>query len=151
RVVPLDLFPAGLIENIKIAKTYSPDLPAEFSGGLVQMQTIEFPAQRVFNVSMKGGFNTVTTFDRYLTYPSGGADFWGYGADARGIPSTVPRDSRLFAGQFSRQQLQDFGRAFSDNWEPTSVKSERPAFDWSAVGGGTFGRFGIVGAFSFSN
>jgi len=44
RVVPLDLFPAALIENLRILKTYSPDLPAEFSGGLVQMQTIAKPA-----------------------------------------------------------------------------------------------------------
>jgi hypothetical protein len=29
--------------------------------------------------------------------------------------------------------------------------SERPSLDWSAVGGGTWGRFGIVGAVSFSN
>ncbi len=151
RVVPLDLFPAGLIENIKIAKTYSPDLPAEFAGGLVQMQTIEFPAQKVFNLTIKSGFNTATTFNRFLTYPSGGSDFFGYGAGARGIPSIIPRDAQIVQGQFSRQQLQDFGRSFSDNWEPAAVNSERPAFDWSAAGGGTFGRFGIVGAVSFSN
>ena len=69
RVVPLDLFPSGLIENIKIAKTYSPDLPAEFSGGLVQMKTIDFPTQRMFTLSVKTGFNTATSFDKFLTYP----------------------------------------------------------------------------------
>jgi outer membrane receptor protein involved in Fe transport len=151
RVVPLDMFPAGLIENIKIVKTYSPDLPSEFSGGLVQMQTIEFPTSKMFNVSMKSGFNTATTFDRFLTYPGGSSDFFGFGKGVRSIPSSVPSDARLFPGQFTQQQLQSFGKAFSDNWEPTAVNSERPAFDWSAVGGGTFGRFGIVGAASFSN
>ena len=44
RVAPLDLFPASLIENIKIAKTYSPDLPAEFSGGVVQVTASMFLA-----------------------------------------------------------------------------------------------------------
>lgn len=151
RVVPLDLFPAGLIENIRIVKTYSPDLPAEFSGGLVQMQTIEFPTEKVFTLSMKSGFNTATTFDRFLTYPGGSGDFFGFGAGSRAIPSIVPSNARLFAGQFTPTQLQTFGRAFSDNWEPTPVDSARPALDWSAVGGGTFGRFGIVGAVSFSN
>ncbi len=151
RVVPLDMFPAGMIENIKIAKTYSPDMPAEFSGGLVQMQTIEFPTQKLFNLSIKSGFNTATTFDKFLTYPGGSGDYFGFGKGARGIPSTVPSDARLFPGQFTRDQLQQFGQAFSDNWEPTPVNSARPALDWSAVGGGTFGRFGIVGALSFSN
>lgn len=152
RVVPLDLFPAGLIDSIKILKTYSPDMPAEFSGGLVQLQTIEFPTEKVFSLSIKSGFNTATTFDKFLTYPGGGSgDFFGFGAGSRALPSIIPANQRLFAGQFSQAQLQSFGRAFSDNWEPVSVDSERPAFDWSASGGGTFGRFGIVGAVSFSN
>jgi outer membrane receptor protein involved in Fe transport len=151
RVVPLDLFPTGLIESIKIAKTYSPDLPAEFSGGLVQMKTIEFPTQKIFSVSTKAGFNTATTFDRFLTYPGGSGDFFGFGGGSRGIPSSIPTNSRLFPGQFTPAQLQQFGRAFSDNWEPVPVDSARPGLDWSAVGGGTFGRFGIVGALSFSN
>lgn len=151
RVVSLDLFPAGLIENIKIAKTYSPDLPAEFSGGLVQLQTIQFPTQKMFNVTMKTGFNTATTFDKFLTYPSGTNDFFGFGSGARGIPSLIPSDRRLFTGQFTPAQLQSFGQAFSNNWEPTGISSVRPALDWSAVGGGTFGRIGLVGALSFSN
>lgn len=152
RVVPLDLFPAGMIDSIKIAKTYSPDLPAEFSGGLVQIKTIEFPAQRIFQVALKSGFNTATTFNPFQTYPAGGGrDFWGYGAGVKGVPAEIPGDARLFQGQFSQQQLQSFGRAFSNNWESTTNESQRPAFDWSAVAGGTFGRLGIVGAFSFSN
>ncbi|MEO8597385.1 MAG: TonB-dependent receptor [Candidatus Solibacter sp.] len=151
RVVPLDLFPASLIENIKIAKTYSPDLPAEFSGGVVQLQTIEFPTQRVFNLSVKTGFNTATTFNKFLSYPGGSGDFFGYGGGSRAIPPSIPTDARLFPGQFTKPELQTFGQAFSNNWEPTPVDSQRPALDWSASGGGTFGRFGIVGAISFTN
>jgi outer membrane receptor protein involved in Fe transport len=151
RVVPLDLFPASLIENIKIAKTYSPDLPAEFSGGVVQMQTIEFPTQRMFNLSFKTGFNTATTFNKFLTYPGGSGDFFGFGGGSRAIPASIPTTARLFPGQFTKPELQAFGQAFPDNWEPTAVNSARPALDWSASGGGTFGRFGIVGAISFTN
>jgi outer membrane receptor protein involved in Fe transport len=151
RVVPLDLFPTGLIDNIKIAKTYSPDLPAEFSGGLVQLQTIEFPTQKMFNLSIKSGFNTMTTFNPFLTYPGSNGDFFGYGAGERGLPSIIPRGARVFPGSYSPAQLQTLGRAFSDNWQPTQVGAERPQFDWSAAGGGTFGRFGLVGAVSFSN
>ncbi|HTM49969.1 MAG TPA: TonB-dependent receptor [Bryobacteraceae bacterium] len=151
RVVPLDLFPAGMIENIRILKTYSPDLPAEFSGGVVQLQTVEFPTQKGFNVSFQSGFNTLTTFDKFQTYPGGSGDFLGFGSGARGLPAIIPKNARLFAGQFSPRQLQDFGRAFPDNWQATQDGTARPAFDWSAAGGGTFGRFGLVGAITFSN
>jgi hypothetical protein len=76
RVVPLDMFPAALIDNIKVLKTYTPDLPGEFGGGLVQMQTIEFPTKRLFQAILRYGFNSRTTFD--LPKLSGGArDFWG--------------------------------------------------------------------------
>ena len=150
RVVPLDLFPAGMIDSIKIAKTYSPDLPAEFSGGLVQLKTIEFPVKRLLEFSIKTGYNTVTTNRRFLSYP-GGPDFWGFGKGARGLPSAIPIDARIFQGQFSPAQLQAFGQAFSNNWEPAANASQRPAFDWSAVAGGTFGRVGLMSAFSFSN
>ena len=150
RVVPLDMFPAGLIESINIAKTYSPDLPAEFSGGLVQIKTIEFPAQMMFTVSSKLGINTVTTANDFLTSPGSGGDFWGFGAGSRALPSLIPANARVITGQFTQQQIQGFGRSFSNNWQSTKAQA-RPAMDWSAVGGGTFGRFGIVGALSFSN
>lgn len=151
RVVPLDMFPAGMIENIRIIKSYSADLPAEFSGGMVQMKTIEFPVQKMFNMSMKTGFNTATTFSDGLSFPGGGRDYFGFGAGSKGIPAAIPAAARLIPGQFTQQQLQSFGQAFSNNWEPTAVKSTRPNMDWSAVGGGTFGRIGIVGSLSFSN
>ena len=86
RVVPLDLFPASLIENIRIVKTYSPDLPAEFSGGMVQMQTADFPTDKTFVVSYKNGFNSVSTFNRFLTYPGGGRDFFGFDETRAGEP-----------------------------------------------------------------
>jgi outer membrane receptor protein involved in Fe transport len=151
RVVPLDMFPSGMIDSIKIAKTYSPDLPAEFSGGLVQMKTIEFPIQKILQFSLKSGFNTVTTFNPFLTYPAGTGDFWGFGAGSRGVPSAIPAGTRLVQGVFSPQQLQAFGQSFANNWQPATNRSQRPAYDWSAVAGGTFGRLGLVAAFSFSN
>jgi outer membrane receptor protein involved in Fe transport len=151
RVVPLDLFPSGLIESLSIAKTYSPDLPAEFAGGLVQMHTIDFPARRTFTLSTKTGFNTATTFDSFQTYPGGAYDFFGFDDGTRSIPSGIPRNQRLYPGQFTPGQLQDFGRSFADNWQPVPVGSARPGLDWSAVGGGTFGRFGVVGAVTFDN
>lgn len=152
RVVPLDLFPSGLIESVKIAKTYSPDLPGEFAGGLVQLQTVEFPTQRTFNVSMKSGYNSVTTLNRFLTYPGGGIlDFFGFDNGSRSLPSQIPANARLFPGRFTSAELQALGRSFSNNWEPRDFRSMRPPMDVSASGGGTFGRIGLVGAVAFSN
>jgi len=151
RVVSLDLFPSGLIENIKIMKTYTPDLPGEFAGGLVQLQTIEFPNQKMFQVNTKAGFNSRTTFDKFQTTPGGAADYFGFGGGNRALPAQIPADGRLIPGAFTPAQLQSFGQSFSNAWQPSVNSSQRPNTDFSAVGGGTFKRVGIVGAISFGN
>lgn len=151
RVVPLDLFPANLISSIKILKSYSPDLPGEFSGGLVQMQTVEFPTARTLRFSASTGFNTTTSFNRFLTYPGGSYDPFGFDGGARALPSAIPKDKRLFPGSFTPQQFQELGRSFSNNWDPTPISSMRPQQSYSLAGGGSFGRFGVVGALTFSN
>lgn len=150
RVVPLDLFPAILIENIKVLKTYAPDMPGEFSGGLVQMQTIEFPTAKTFNASLSYGFNSRTTFKEFHTYRGGESDFWGHEDGTRDVPVGIPQ-SRLFPGSFSRQEMQEYGRAFPVNWEGTSIDSARPSQTYSFAGGDTVGPLGLVGAFTFTN
>ena len=48
RVVPLDLFPASLLKNIVVSKTFVPEDSADFSGGTVKIETKEFPDQFFF-------------------------------------------------------------------------------------------------------
>jgi TonB-dependent receptor len=151
RVVPLDLFPSELIDSIKILKSYTPDLPGEFAGGLVQMNTVEFPTHKMLRVSTSYGFNSRTTGKPFLSYPGGGWDGFGFDDGTRSLPSLIPRDNRLIAGRFTKDQLQQFGQSFADNWEPAPVDSMRPTQTYSVVGGGTWKRVGIVGAFTFSN
>ncbi len=43
RVVPLDIFPTSVVENITIQKSYTGDLPASFGGGTVLIKSKEIP------------------------------------------------------------------------------------------------------------
>ena len=43
KVVPLDMFPAGLLDSVQVSKSYSPDRSAEFAGGLVQIVPLKLP------------------------------------------------------------------------------------------------------------
>ncbi|MCX7604730.1 MAG: TonB-dependent receptor [Bryobacteraceae bacterium] len=151
RVVPLDLFPAALIDSIRVVKSYTPDLPGEFSAGVVQLTTVDFPAQPVLKVSMTTGYNTATTRKRFLTYPGGGLDAFGFDDGTRSLPAAVPADQRIIPGRFTSAQLQEIGRSFPVNWEPTFVEQMRPQQSYSVVGGSTFRRVGLVGALTFSN
>ncbi len=151
RVVPLDLFPASLIDSIKVQKTYSPDLPGEFSAGLVQVETTEFPTRPTLTVSYSIGYNTQTQGRRFLDYPGGARDFFGFDDGSRALPAVIPADKRVDRLTFSRDELREMGRAFSNNWERAPVDLSRPAMSWNVVAGNSFGKLGLVGALTFSN
>ena len=151
RVVPLDLFPASLIDSIKVQKTYSPDLPGEFSAGLVQVQTTEFPTRPTLSVSYSLGYNDQTQGHTFLDYPGGSRDFFGFDDGTRALPGAIPVDQRVDRFTFSRDELQELGRSFATNWERVPRDLSRPSMGWNIVAGNTFGKLGIVGALTFSN
>ena len=50
KAVQLDLFPSDVLESVSIEKTSSPYLPAEFVGGLVQLQTLKKAEEDYFSL-----------------------------------------------------------------------------------------------------
>ncbi len=89
RVVPLDLFPAGLIKNIRIIKTFSPEDPADFSGGIVKIETKEFPDEFLLSVGFGLGYNENTTQQHFRTYKGGGTDWLAQDDGTRDRPEIV--------------------------------------------------------------
>ena len=47
RVVPLDLFPTSIIESAVVQKTYSADMPGEFGGGMIEINTKAVPLDSI--------------------------------------------------------------------------------------------------------
>src|SRR6185503_19008727 len=66
RVVPLDLFPSGLLQSITMTKTFSPDQQGDFAGALIDIQTKEFPAERSLSVQFTGGYATGASGSRII-------------------------------------------------------------------------------------
>ncbi|MBD8387775.1 TonB-dependent receptor domain-containing protein [Dysgonomonas sp. BGC7] len=56
-----DIIPTALIDNVTISKTFTPDLPGEFTGGLVEVNTLSVPQEPLISVSLGTGFNTIST------------------------------------------------------------------------------------------
>ncbi|CAM3657393.1 TonB-dependent receptor domain-containing protein [Rheinheimera salexigens] len=73
-VMPLDMFPAGIIDSLVVQKAYSPDLPAAFGGGNVNIRTVSIPRQTSFSMALGTGYNSLNNEDGYVY--SGGADDW---------------------------------------------------------------------------
>jgi len=87
RAVQLDIFPSEVVRAIETSKTFTPDQPANFSGGLVNIVTKRYPDDFLFNVSVGGGYNTQATGnDDFLTYDGGDTDWAGIDDGTRDIP-----------------------------------------------------------------
>lgn len=56
-IVPLDLFPVSIIESVKIAKSPSPDQPANFGGGAIDIRTRGIPDGPVISLQVGVGVN----------------------------------------------------------------------------------------------
>ncbi|HEU5073879.1 MAG TPA: TonB-dependent receptor [Polyangiaceae bacterium] len=85
--VPLDLFPALVLDSVNIAKTFTPDMPGDFAGGSVQIETRGVPEEFVFNASVSGSYNTQTTFQDRLDYAGGQTDWLAFDDGTRGMPA----------------------------------------------------------------
>jgi hypothetical protein len=85
----LDLFPAGLLDNITTLKTFTPDKPGNFSGGLVDVSTKGIPDNLFFSMSAKQGFNTQASFQNLLLGESGNKDWLGYDDGGRNAPELI--------------------------------------------------------------
>jgi len=88
--VPLDLFPALVLDSLTIAKTFTPDTPGDFAGGSVRIQTREIPKKFFLSPSISLGYNTASTFRNRLTYRGGGTDWLGFDNGLRALPGDIP-------------------------------------------------------------
>ena len=76
KAVQLDLFPTDLLQNVAIIKTATPDLPAEFAGGMVLLETLRLPEERIAKFKFGLGTNSNLDGDFYVA-PGDGLDYFG--------------------------------------------------------------------------
>jgi hypothetical protein len=76
--IKLDIFPASLVDNIVITKTASPDLPGDWSGAYISVETKDYPDQLTVNVESQFGYNPQFTFQDFVTSDRSTTDWLGY-------------------------------------------------------------------------
>lgn len=89
RAVGLDIFPTDLVGGITVQKTYTPDLPGDFSGGAVRLQTRGIPEELTGRIGVSTGANSRSTFQRGLTHSGGDTDYLGIDDGSRDIPAVA--------------------------------------------------------------
>jgi hypothetical protein len=126
RVVPLDLFPTSVLEGVVIVKTPSPDLPAEFGGGIVQIRTRGVPSGPLFSVSGSLGARTGVSFREAQLGARAPGEVFGVSGGTRALPDLIaeqaadqpikPRGLFSDAG-FDADQIEAFGESLPNRWD----------------------------------
>lgn len=155
KVVPLDMFPASLLDNVSVTKSYSPDRSAEFAGGLVQITPLKLPSRPVISLSYGYAANAITTGKSIPLSPLGNRDWLGYDNGARALPSVFPNSKIVRRGiytptvGYSADEIAGFGRALENVWRPATADGA-PGQNWGAVFGNRFGKLGLVASVTHS-
>lgn len=95
KAVPLDVIPSNLLESVVTSKTYSPDQPGDYAGGLVQIQTRTVPTQRTIRLSTSLGYTAGVREGSAYGFDGGSWDFFGFDDGFRDLPDTEIRNGAV--------------------------------------------------------
>lgn len=153
-----DVFPSNILDNIIIMKTGQPNLPSEWAGGLIQLNTRDIPEKSFFNISYGISFNEGNAFKPYKTYDGSKTDFLGFDNKVRPLPENFPgiialNDLKL-AG--ATDSLRNFGKQVTNSsWKVKQKKMTYPGQNIQMSGGFAVRKndvqFGGVFALTYSN
>ena len=87
--IEMDLFPTNLVDNLVIVKTQTSDLPGDWAGAYISIETKDFPEQFTLNYSSTVGFNDQTTFQNVLASDEGQTDWLAFDDGNRSMPNYV--------------------------------------------------------------
>jgi len=113
---PLDLFPSSLITNLTVNKTFSPDMPGNFAGGALGIETRAYPTKLTFKAKVGFANNSRSSFRTVNGQDGGSLDLLGFDDGSRALPDaiepfTLAGDPSLAAAQRNAQIA-----SFRNNW-----------------------------------
>ncbi len=137
RAFAFDLIPSSLLANVFVSKSATPDLPGDVAGGVLQLNTVEFPEAFTVSASVSTAITNAT-----------GEDIFS------GAPTALPADlpANIGVQGVTDEQRAGFGRqlgaGFALGRETGAVRPNATV----SVGGSQLtglGRIGAVGALTY--
>ncbi len=159
RVVPLDIFPTGLIASSVVQKSYSVNYPGEFGGGVINLTTTSIPDESFVTVGGSAELDSETTGHFGYSYYGSDLDPLGFDDGARDLPAGLR--TAVAGGAFNAEttaaQRRDFAAALTN--APTTLLqrvANIPANLGGNISAGTAfdllgARIGLLAAVGYSN
>ena len=114
-----DLFPAQIIDNIIINKAFVPELPGEWAGGLIQVNTKDIPTKNFFNIQLSTSYNTISTGKDFYKDKGGKTDWLGIDDGTRSLPAGYTTKSNFDTTSIAAKTA--IGKTMSNNWVPVKT------------------------------
>ncbi|MDE8650150.1 TonB-dependent receptor domain-containing protein [Novosphingobium album (ex Liu et al. 2023)] len=158
RVVPLDIFPSGVIASSLVQKSYSVNYPGEFGGGVINLTTKAVPREPFLSISFGGTADSETTGRTGYSYFGSKSDWTGFDDGSRDFGPALTDyfksgalvNSDVDLGREIGSELVRFSKGTAQR-----VRDLPPAYSISLSGGTGFdlggARLGIIAAAGFSN
>lgn len=135
-----DIFPAGMIDNLSVTKSASPDLPSDFSGGVIRITTKSIPESLMTSISLSTGIIPGSTFNSWETYKGGKYDLLGFDDGTRDLPELAPTQE---ARGFNNNEKAEQAKLMKNDWGSTrkAMASPNPGFQISHGNNWSFGNW----------
>jgi hypothetical protein len=166
-----DMFPSEFLENANVVKSFTPDLPGNFVGGLVELNTVDFPASNGFSINLSTGLNNQISLksDKFISFNGGRADWIGLDKNFYEYPSQIPgspdemkkfiytdmRSTDETVKQQAVQQWKDMGQGFkSSTWsldKRTAIPNLNGSISYSRIFNVFDNDFGVVASANYNN
>jgi TonB-dependent receptor len=149
-----DIIPSNMLDNMVINKSATPDLPGDFSGGLITINTKDIPDKKFTSTSVGFSYHSISTFKEGNTYNGGKTDWLGVDDGTRALPSGIPE-----RGSYNGQTIEDkinSSQKFNDDWKTQRISSLPLNYSFQLAGGNSYtlrkkDHFGFIISASYSN
>jgi hypothetical protein len=112
-----EMIPANLLASLTVVKTPTPAMPGDLTGGLVEINTVEFPDQPTSSISLGTGWTAdVTGEPFYRDAYSGDTDWLGIDDGGRDLPQIVVDAGRRPSDGPDFAYPDEVARALPNRW-----------------------------------
>jgi len=156
RAVPLDLFPTDVIASSLVQKTYSPNFPGEFGGGVINLTTLAIPTQPFIDLNFGASGDTETTGRLGYAYYGNKYDWTGYGTrdTPPALASFLASGERMSAGNVDTGEIAG-QLVSSSNALVQKIDEVSPNYSGTLTGGTSWqfdsSELGLIATASFNN
>jgi TonB-dependent receptor len=128
--IKLDIFPSAVMDNLVITKTQTAELPGDWSGAYLSIETKDFPEQLTVNTETTFGYNTNATFKDVVSSSRSNTDWLGFDNNLRNHDHSKFQTYNASPSMYQEMEALGLGSYYAslgitgDNWKEGAAYSD---------------------------